>query len=63
MLPEIFFSLRIILFPGKALATGERKIPIIFDIVMNIENLLSVGAVEAELHEAVLACRVSGSKE
>lgn len=47
---------------GRALATGEKKIPIIFDIVMNIENLLSVGAVEAELHEAVLACRREGKE-
>ncbi|MDE7325126.1 MAG: Helicase associated domain protein [Lachnospiraceae bacterium] len=48
---------------GRALAAGGKKIPVIFDIVLNIENLLSVGAVEEELQEAVLACRREGREE
>ncbi len=40
---------------GRALAAGEGEKPIIFDIVMNIGNLCSIGAIEEELQEAVLA--------
>ncbi|MDE7211110.1 MAG: Helicase associated domain protein, partial [Lachnospiraceae bacterium] len=45
---------------GRALATGSGKVPVIFDIVMNIENLCSIGAVEEELKEAVFAFRANG---
>ena len=38
---------------GRALAAGGRKAPLIFDIVMNIENLCSIGAVEEELGESL----------
>ena len=45
---------------GRALAAGGKNIPVIFDIVMNIENLCSIGAIEEELREAVLFCRANG---
>ncbi len=45
---------------GRALASGEKKVPVIFDIVMNIENLYSIGGVEEELRKAVFACRAGG---
>ncbi len=45
---------------GRALASGGKKVPMIFDIVMNIENLYSIGAVEEELCEAVFAYHASG---
>ncbi len=45
---------------GRALAAGGKETPVIFDIVMNIENLLSIGAVEEELREAVFAFREQG---
>ena len=48
---------------GRALAAGGKKQPIIFDIVMNIENLYSIGAVEEELREAVLSYRALGREK
>ena len=45
---------------GRALAAGGKKTPIIFDIVMNIENLCSIGAVEEEWKEAVYTLRGDG---
>lgn len=39
---------------GRALAAGGKNVPVIFDIVMNIENLLSVGAIEEEVRESML---------
>ena len=45
---------------GRALSVGKRGVPVIFDIVNNIENLYSVGAVERELREAVIYCRKNG---
>ncbi len=48
---------------GRALAAGGEEIPVIFDIVMNIENLCSIGAVEEELREAVFFCRANGRAE
>lgn len=46
---------------GRALSVGSTKTPVIFDIVNNIENLCSIGAVEREFEEAVL--RVGGSEQ
>ena len=48
---------------GRALAAGKKKQPVIFDIVMNIENLYSIGAVEKELREAVLSYRALGREK
>lgn len=45
---------------GRALSAGSAKTPVIFDVVNNIENLSSIGAVEREFEEAVL--RVSASE-
>ena len=35
---------------GRALSAGKKSNPVIFDIVLNIENLYSIGAVEEERH-------------
>ncbi len=48
---------------GRALAAGGKKTPIIFDIVMNIENLCSIGAVEEEWKEAVYTLRGNGRED
>ena len=48
---------------GRALASGRKTTPVIFDIVMNIENLYSIGAVEEELHEAVFSYRALGKEK
>ena len=48
---------------GRALAAGGKKQPVIFDIVMNIENLYSIGAVEEELREAVFSYRSLGRED
>ncbi len=45
---------------GRALASGGKKSAVIFDIVMNIENLCSIGVMEEELREAVFAYRTGG---
>lgn len=45
---------------GRALSAGSSKTPVIFDVVNNIENLCSIGAVEREFEEAVLR---TGSSE
>ena len=34
---------------GRALSTGKKKSAVIFDIVLNIENLYSIGAIEDEM--------------
>lgn len=39
---------------GRALSAGSQKTPVIFDVVNNIENLTSIGALEREFEEAVL---------
>ncbi len=45
---------------GRALSAGSTKTPVMFDIVNNIENLRSIGALEQEFEEAVL--RTSNSE-
>lgn len=45
---------------GRALAAGTKQIPVIFDIVNNIENLYSVDSLEREMQEAVLYFRTEG---
>ena len=37
---------------GRALSAGKKSTPVIFDIVLNIENLYSIGAVEEEMQIA-----------
>ena len=45
---------------GRALSAGSARTPVIFDVVNNIENLCSIGAVEREFEDAVL--RTGGSE-
>jgi len=42
---------------GRALSAGKLQCPIIFDVVNNFENLSSIGAIQAEMDEAVWAFR------
>ena len=45
---------------GRALAAGKREHPVIFDIVLNIENLYSIGAIEEEMQIAMTYYRSLG---
>lgn len=45
---------------GRALAAGKKKNAVIFDIVLNIENLYSIGAVEEEMQIAATYYRSLG---
>lgn len=38
---------------GRALSAGKKKNAVIFDIVLNIENLYSIGAIEDEMQAAI----------
>ncbi len=48
---------------GRALSASNRKNPIIFDIVMNIENLYGIGAIEDEMQVATAYYRSMGLDE
>jgi len=48
---------------GRALAAGKQKNTVIFDIVLNIENLYSIGAVEEEMQIAATYYRSLGLEE
>ena len=45
---------------GRALSASKSKDPVIFDIVNNIENLYSIGAIEQEMQVAMSYYRASG---
>lgn len=45
---------------GRALSAGKKKNAVIFDIVLNIENLYSIGAVEEEMQVAMTYYRSLG---
>lgn len=45
---------------GRALSAGKKKNAVIFDIVLNIENLYSIGAVQEEMHVAMTYYRSLG---
>ena len=45
---------------GRALSASKSKYPVIFDIVNNIENLYSIGAIEQEMQVAMGYYRVAG---
>lgn len=47
---------------GRALATNQKSDAVIFDIVMNIENLCSIGAVEEEMRLAMTYYRAQGKE-
>lgn len=48
---------------GRALAAGKKSNPVIFDIVLNIENLYSIGAIEEEMKIAMTYYRSLGEPE
>lgn len=48
---------------GRALSANKKSCAVIFDIVLNIENLYSVGAVEEEMQTAVLYYRALGQED
>ncbi len=48
---------------GRALSASKKKEPVIFDIVNNIENLYSIGAIEEEMRAAVTYYRYLGESE
>lgn len=48
---------------GRALAAGKKDNPVIFDIVLNIENLYSIGAVEEEMQIAMTYYRSLGMED
>lgn len=48
---------------GRALAAGKRGNSVIFDIVLNIENLYSIGAIEEEMFVATTYYRALGEDE
>ena len=48
---------------GRALSASRKKDAVIFDIVLNIENLYSIGAIEEEMRIAVNFYRSHGEEE
>ena len=48
---------------GRALAAGKRVNAVIFDVVLNIENLYSIGAVEEEMQIAMTYYRSLGEDD
>ncbi len=48
---------------GRALSAAKTKDAVIFDIVMNIENLYSIGAIEEEMQIATTYYRMLGESE
>lgn len=48
---------------GRALSSGKKDNPVIFDIVLNIENLYSIGAVEEEMQIAMTYYRSLGMED
>ena len=48
---------------GRALSAGHSSSPVIFDIVLNIENLYSIGSIEEEMDVAISYYRELGPGE
>lgn len=48
---------------GRALAAGSKKNAVIFDIVLNIENLYSIGTIQQEMQAAITYYRYLGQYE
>lgn len=48
---------------GRALSAGKNNIPVIFDIVNNIENLYSIGTIQEEMQVAINYYRNLGKSE
>ena len=47
---------------GRALSANKKKKTIVFDIVLNIENLYSIGAIEKEMEVAMAYCYAAGQE-
>ena len=47
---------------GRALAAGKTGVPVIFDIVNNIENLYSIGTIQQDIKLAVSYYRSTGEE-
>lgn len=45
---------------GRALSAEKKKNAVIFDVVLNIENLYSIGAVQDEMQTAIIYYRFLG---
>lgn len=48
---------------GRALSASKKTNPVIFDIVLNIENLYSIGSIEDEMHVATAYYRNRGESD
>lgn len=48
---------------GRALSASKKTHPVIFDIVLNIENLYSIGAIEDEMQVATAYYRSHGERD
>ncbi len=48
---------------GRALSASKGKVPVIFDIVNNVENLYSIGSVQEEMQLAITYYRALGESE
>lgn len=48
---------------GRALSASKNTEPVIFDVVNNIENLYSIGAIEQEIRDAMFAMRDRGDEK
>ncbi len=48
---------------GRAMTAGGKKTAVIFDIVNNIRNLYSIGAIEEEMAETMAAFRLHGAEQ
>lgn len=48
---------------GRALSAGKKNNAVIFDIVLNIDNLYSIGALEEEMEQALFLYRDGGQSD
>lgn len=48
---------------GRAMTVGEQEEPVIFDIVTNLSNLCSIGAVRNEMEEAIEQLKAEGRED
>ncbi len=48
---------------GRALSASRKKEAVVFDVVLNVENLCSISALEEEMEEALKRFRLQGKEE
>lgn len=48
---------------GRALTAGTATVPLVLDVVNNVENLFSISAIQSEMEGAVRFLRVSGRED